>query len=65
MGKQNQAITTYTNWKIVINAAEDMKIVSKRLWRVVNCRYIAVITREQGLGFAKDLKNPLYKSPIS
>jgi len=44
MGKQNQAITTYTNWKIVINAAQDMKIVSKCLWRVANCRYIAVIT---------------------
>ncbi len=41
MGKQNQAITTYTNWKIVINAAEDMKVVSKCLWGVANCRYIA------------------------
>ena len=46
MGKQNQAITTYTNWKIVINAAEDMKVVSKCLWRVANCRYIAGIQIE-------------------
>jgi len=45
MGRQNQAISTYTNWKkIVINATQDMKVVSKCLWRVANCRYIAVIT---------------------
>jgi len=43
MGKQNQAITTYTNWKIVIDAAEDMKVVSKCLWRVANCGYVADI----------------------
>ena len=43
MGKENQAIITYTNWKIVINAPEDMKIVSKCLGRIANCRYIADI----------------------
>jgi len=43
MGKENQAIITYTKWKIVINAAEDMKVVSKCLWRIANCRYIAGI----------------------
>jgi len=44
MGKKNQSIITYSNWKIVINAAEDMKVVSKCFWRVANCRYIADIT---------------------
>jgi len=44
MGKENESIITYTNWKIAINAAEDMKIVLKCLWRVANCGYIAGIT---------------------
>jgi len=43
MGKKNQSIITCRNWKIVINAAEDMKVVSKCLWRVANCGYIADI----------------------
>jgi len=33
----------------VINAAEDMKIVSKCLWRVANCGYIADISNKQYL----------------
>ncbi len=43
MGNENQAIITYSNWKTVINAAEDMKVISKCLWRVANCGYIAGI----------------------
>ena len=50
MGKQNQPIITYSNWKIVINAPEDMKFVSKCFWRTANCRYIADISGRDNAG---------------
>ena len=45
MGKENQSIITYTNWKIVLKRGQDVKIVSKCLGRVANCGYIADIAR--------------------
>jgi len=38
-----QTILTTPNWARVINRGENIKIVSKRLWRAGDCRYIADI----------------------
>ena len=45
---EKQAEMNYPGWATVINRGEDMKIVSKSFWRVVNYRYIADSTGSEG-----------------